>query len=398
MVNKAVRTALERLWKDRCSIFIREEVTDPVTHLTDSEEKPLLQDQPCKLSFETLTSTNGDEVATAQQVVKLFLSPDVKVPAGCKIIQHNSTIQFPVVKEGARLTLERKGTPGKLEFTVVKGPGLNFAEGDPVKLTVNGTAMFYGFVFKKKRDKGGTIDVVAYDQLRYLKNKDTITEEGLKASDLLKRIATDFRLNLGTVEDTGYTLETIVEENQTLFDMIQSALDETLMNTKQLYVLYDDAGKLTLKNINTMKLNLLIDEETGENFSYESSIDEQTYNKIKLAYNDEKTGKRELFIAQDGAKMNQWGVLQYFEEVQTKTGASAKADALLKLYDQKTRKLTIQNAFGDVRVRAGSAVVVALNLGDIVTNNYMVVNKVTHTFRGDEHMMELDLIGGEFIA
>lgn len=313
-------------------------------------------------------------------------------------IQHNSTIQFPVVKEGARLTLERKGTPGKLEFTVVKGPGLNFAEGDPVKLTVNGTAMFYGFVFKKMRDKGGTIDVVAYDQLRYLKNKDTITEEGLKASDLLKRIATDFRLNLGTVEDTGYTLETIVEENQTLFDMIQSALDETLMNTKQLYVLYDDAGKLTLKNINTMKLNLLIDEETGENFSYESSIDEQTYNKIKLAYNDEKTGKRELFIAQDGAKMNQWGVLQYFEEVQTKTGASAKADALLKLYDQKTRKLTIQNAFGDVRVRAGSAVVVALNLGDIVTNNYMVVNKVTHTFRGDEHMMALDLIGGEFIA
>lgn len=314
------------------------------------------------------------------------------------LIQNGSTIYYPVVEEGVSLTWERKGTPGKLEFTVIKDGVLNFQEGNPVKLTVNGTTMFYGFVFKKKRDKGGTIDVVAYDQLRYLKNKDTITEEGLKASDLLKRIATDFRLNLGTVEDTGYTLETIVEENQTLFDMIQSALDETLMNTKQLYVLYDDAGKLTLKNINTMKLNLLIDEETGENFSYESSIDEQTYNKIKLAYNNEKTGKRELFIAQDGAKMNQWGVLQYFEEVQTKTGASAKADALLKLYDQKTRKLTIQNAFGDVRVRAGSAVVVALNLGDIVTNNYMVVNKVTHTFRGDEHMMELDLIGGEFIA
>ena len=313
-------------------------------------------------------------------------------------IQHNSTIQFPVVEEGARLTLERKGTPGKLEFTVVKGPGLNFAEGDPVKLTVNGTAMFYGFVFKKKRDKGGTIDVVAYDQLRYLKNKDTITEEGLKASDLLKRIATDFRLNLGTVEDTGYTLETIVEENQTLFDMIQSALDETLMNTKQLYVLYDDAGKLTLKNINTMKLNLLIDEETGETFDYSSSIDEQTYNKIKLTYDNEQTGKRELYIAQDGEKMNQWGVLQYYEELQTATGAAAKANALLKLYDQKTRKLTVKKAFGDVRVRAGCAVVIALNLGDIITNNYLMIEKVTHNFKGDEHFMDLTLIGGEFIA
>lgn len=86
MVNKAVRIALERLWKDRCSIFVQEEITDPVTHLTDFEEKPLLQDQPCKLSFETLTSTDGDETATVQQAVKLFLSPDVNVPAGCKIV------------------------------------------------------------------------------------------------------------------------------------------------------------------------------------------------------------------------------------------------------------------------------------------------------------------------
>ena len=315
------------------------------------------------------------------------------------LIQNGSTIYYPVVEEGVALTLERKGTPGKLEFTVIKDGVLNFQEGNPVKFTVDGTTMFYGFVFTKSRKADSvTIDVVAYDQLRYLKNKDTLTEEGLKASDLLKRLAGDFRLNLGTVEDTGYTIETIVEENQTLFDMIQNALDETLMNTKQLFVLYDDVGKLSLKNINSMKLNLLIDEETGENFSYESSIDEQTYNKIKLAFNNEKTGKRELFIAQDGEKMNQWGVLQYFEEVQTKTGASAKANALLKLYDQKTRHLTIQNALGDVRVRAGNAVVVALNLGDIITNNFMVVNRVTHTFRDNEHRMELDLIGGEFIA
>ena len=235
-------------------------------------------------------------------------------------------------------------------------------------------------------------------QLRYLKNKDTITEEGLKASDLLKRLAADFRLNLGSVEDTGYTLETIVEEDSTLFDMIQNALDETLMNTGQLFCLYDDAGKLTLKNINSMKLNLLIDEETGETFDYSSSIDEQTYNKIKLTYDNEQTGKRELYIAQDGEKMNQWGVLQYFEALQNATGAAAKANALLKLYDQKTRKLTVKNAFGDVRVRAGCAVVVALNLGDIITNNYLMVEKVTHNFKGDEHFMDLTLIGGEFIA
>lgn len=314
------------------------------------------------------------------------------------LIQHGSSIQFPAVVEGAKLSLERKGTPGKLTFTVVKDATLNFQEGDPVKLTVDGTPMFYGFVFTKSRDKDGTIDVTAYDQLRYLKNKDTITEEGLKASDLLRRIATDFQLNLGTVEDTGYTIETIVEENQTLFDMIQNALDETLLNTGKLFVLYDAVGSLILKDVNSLKTDLLIDLETAENFNYSSSIDDQTYNKIKLAFNNGKTGKRELYVAQDGEKMNQWGVLQYFEEIQTATGAPAKAEALLAHYDRKTRKLTVKNAFGRPDIRAGSAVMVSLNLGDIIANQYLMAEKVVHTFKGEEHFMDLTLIGGDFVA
>lgn len=85
MVN-AQRKALERLWKDRCTVYHRVKVTDPKTKLTDFDEKPLLQDQPCKLSFETLNSTDGDHVATVAQSVKLFISPDVEIPAGCKIV------------------------------------------------------------------------------------------------------------------------------------------------------------------------------------------------------------------------------------------------------------------------------------------------------------------------
>lgn len=85
MVN-AQRKALERLWRDRCSVFIQTEVTDPSTHLTDFEETPLLQNQPCKLSFETLSATSGDEAPIVAQSVKLFLPPDVAVPAGSKIV------------------------------------------------------------------------------------------------------------------------------------------------------------------------------------------------------------------------------------------------------------------------------------------------------------------------
>ena len=318
---------------------------------------------------------------------------DVKI-----LIQNGDTIYYPGVVEGAKLTWERKNVPGRLEFRVIKDQVISFAEGDLVKLLIDDAPMFQGFVFTKKRNKDGTINVTAYDQLRYLKNRDTITEENLTASDLLKRIAKDFRLQLGMVEDTGYTIETIVEENQTLFDIIQYALDETLMNTKKLFILYDDCGSLTLKNIETLKTDLLIDAETAEDFDYESSIDTQTYNKVKIAFNNEKTGKRDLYVVQDGEHMNQWGVLQYFEESKTEAGVIAKADALLGLYNQKTRRLTIKNALGDKRIRAGSAIMISLNLGDIIANQFLMVEKVTHNFKGAEYLMDMDLIGGEFIA
>ncbi len=77
---------LERLWRDRCTIYQKIKVTDPDTKLTDFKEIATLQDQPCKLSFETLAAAGGDSVAAIAQSVKLFLSPDVMIPPGCKIV------------------------------------------------------------------------------------------------------------------------------------------------------------------------------------------------------------------------------------------------------------------------------------------------------------------------
>ena len=60
--------------------------------------------------------------------------------------------------------------------------------------------------------------------------------------------------------------------------------------------------------------------------------------------------------------------------------------------------MTASNVLGDVRVRAGSSIVVMLNLGDIVVQNYMVVESVRHTFNEQQHLMELKLRGGTFIV
>lgn len=50
-------------------------------------EIPVIQEEPCKLSFQTLAvNQDGDAAAAVTQSVKLFLSPDLEIPAGCKIV------------------------------------------------------------------------------------------------------------------------------------------------------------------------------------------------------------------------------------------------------------------------------------------------------------------------
>lgn len=314
------------------------------------------------------------------------------------LIQNGSKVFIPVVEEGIEWSTERAGSPGKLTFKVHADNALNITEGNAVRLTWNGSNVFLGYIFSKKKNKEKGYTITAYDQLRYLKNKETYVYENMTASEVVQMICDDLGMQTGVIEYSEYKIASRVEDSQTLFDIIQNALDLTLTNMKYMYVMYDDFGKLTLKGIDNMALNIVIDEETGQNYDYTSSIDEQTYNRVKLIFDNEETGQRDVYIAQDSNHINEWGILQFYESLQKGENGQAKADALLDLYNHKTRKLSIKDAFGDVRVRAGSMVVVMLDLGDVKVEQYMLVETCKHTFKLDEHTMDLNLKGGEFIA
>ena len=311
-------------------------------------------------------------------------------------IYNGKKAYIPAVLDGITWTTERKGTPGKLEFKVYQDNKLKFTEGNAVSLMVDKKKIFYGYVFEKKRNDDKTITVTAYDQLRYLKNKDTIMYSGKKASEVVKMLADSFHLACGKLADTGYVIPSRVESNKTLFDIIQNALDQTLLNTGKLYVLMDVFGSLELKNIEELTTNVLIDTETCKDIDYTSGIDGETYNKIKLTYDNEDTGKRDVYIAQDSNNINNWGVLQYYDTLQEGENGASKVEKLLKYYNQKTRTLDVKGAFGNTKVRAGYYVFVNLQLDDLKVQNYMLCEKVTHKFEENNHTMDLSLIGGKF--
>lgn len=317
------------------------------------------------------------------------------------VIFHGKDKYLPVVEDGVTWELERQGSPGKLDFNIIPDKSIKFEEGDAVTFKWNDSKVFYGFVFEKKRTQANKMSVTCYDQLRYLKNKDTYVYKMKTADEIIKMIAYDFGLNVGTLENTRYKIPTKVEDNKTLFDIISNALNDTLYSSKNIYVLYDDFGKLMLKNTESMQVDILIDAQTGQTYSYTSSINGETYNKVKLAYQNDTTQSMDIYISKDSNNINKWGVLQYFETISSGTspvGLEQKADTLLKLYNSKTRNLKIDKCFGDVRVRAGSSVVVTLKFDDIEVSNYMLVEKVKHSFEDLTHTMDLTLRGGEFIA
>lgn len=311
-------------------------------------------------------------------------------------IQHGNTLMLPPIVDGVTVEWQCKGQPGKLTFECIKTDNLSFSEGDACRFSVNGTPLFYGFVFEKSRTGSDNkkIKVTVYDQLYYLNNKDYFQYENKTATEVVRMLADDFGLNLGTLENTSYKIASRTEDNKSLFDIIQTALDETLKATTELYVLYDKAGKLTLSNISSMKLGLVINDDTAGDYDYKSSIASNTYNKIQLF----REGSDPVTV-KDASTIKQWGVLQYAEKVNDdSTNLNNMAASLLKLYNTKTRTLSVKNVLGDTRVRAGTMLVVILGLGDMNLSNYMLVESVKHSFKDNEHLMELKLRGGTFVT
>lgn len=304
----------------------------------------------------------------------------------------------PSVLEGMKLETCRSGSPGVLTWEMYTNHVTD--PGDIVELRDwNSWKLFRGRVFTTQHGKDGKIKVTAYDQLRFLKGKDTIIYENLRADQLIRQIAGTYHLICGELQNTGHTVKTYNGDNKTLFDIIGDALDAALLEKNELYILYDDFGAITLKNAYGMRIPILIDGSSAEDYDIQSSIDGESYNRVKLVHEDKEKNQRDVYIAEDSLSQNKWGgVLQFYDTIEDTTKAVDKVNKLLKLYDTVQRKVTIKGIKGRNDVRGGSSVYVRMSMGEVMQNGWMVVDKATHTWNGNSHLMDLSLEGGAFNA
>ena len=295
---------------------------------------------------------------------------------------------------GAKWSTKRSGSPASLELTVVANAAVVWNHGGIIAVKDDDSGLFYGYVVKISQNEKEQVSITAYDQTWYLKkNKETYVFEGKRADEILMQIANDFHLQLGVLANTGYAIPSMIEDGQTLFDIVLKALDHTLINTGKMFVLWDDFGSLKISNIETARLDLFVgDSSLATGYTYESSIDSDTYNKIKLAKDNKTTGKRDIYLYQDANNITLWGVLQDYQVVDENMNEAQikeRGAQMLELYNRPRKSFEVK-ALADLAVRGGRALYIGIK--SIGVSSFFIIEEATHDLLKETMSLKLKVV------
>lgn len=285
-----------------------------------------------------------------------------------------------------------EGQPGKLTFTVHKTDGVAFWEGATVWFSVDGELIFQGIVFKKERTQDvDLIKVTAYDFLVYLKNKDAFVFEQKTLGEIFTEVCEKFERPFIITGEANHQCADRIFDNKSGWDVIQTSIDDTLINTGEYWMLRSVNNTIQLVNSDQFISNLVLGDNSGIiSFNYTTSIDD-SYNQVKGYRDNQDTGRREIYIVKDSDTIGIWGLLQYYLQINDTLNAAQieeRVESVLRLYNKTGREFKCNECLGHLSVFAGAIVRLQIaDLGDITLNDNLLIDQCTHTFTESYHHM-----------
>lgn len=297
-------------------------------------------------------------------------------------------------------------SPGILSLTVVKGNQLYILEGFEIRVFYNDNPIFVGYITDRQRNGDDDLNIVAQDQTFYLKNEivKPIVEE--TASTIFEKLCKEFKFKYAIKNPSTFKIENRIADKEKLWDVFQKAIKEATVGELKLFLIRDNVGTLEFYDVATVLPNVVnVRYETyGENslvgdFTYDSSIAEDTYNRVIVSYHDSKTNKREVYNQTDNSSqpsIENWGILQTVINVDFELTPAKAQEIAKRVLQQKNRATKTFNisCYGNPNVKAGDVVILnfpeLFELEKLKNLSYYIVKSCRHNF-GAVHTMDLEV-------
>src|SRR5690625_1490647 len=267
---------------------------------------------------------------------------------------------------------------------------IDFRNGDYIRFSNHGEELFRGRIFSTDIDSEGYEILTVYDpNVFFTKSQTTQTFRNRKASQIVRRLARDFGVAIGDIEDTGFVIPKLVAEQDSLYDVIVRALTITENQNGRRFKLGSRGGNLYLQERKGQVTRDVL--ESGVNImsaNYIQSIEDLRNRLVMTGGSDGQY--REVRINDDLVEM--YGMMQAVEEY---SGNSVSRSEVKQAADRKFRELSAiddeasVSGLGIDSVTAGSAIYVVEKMTGIIGGYY--VSADTHTYTGGIHEMSLTL-------
>lgn len=327
-------------------------------------------------------------------------NPYAKNLITCTSIDTGKTYDISSLVGDIQYTTILGGQPGKLVFTLQKDPKgiLNIQNGSIVQFIRDGEGVFYGYVFTMGTDATDVYKVTCFDQLRYLKNEETILTTGQTVSEVFEKLCVLHQIrNYKVVTPTSFVCPSYLHDKKSLYQILEHQIMQANIHDKKQYFIRDNFGTLEFNEIGNCKTDVVIgDKSLLMSYQFEISIDKDSYNQIKIVKDNKTTKKREVYQVLDSTTQKRWGLLQKLvkaDENQNSAQIELLANNLLRLHNRETRSLKL-SALGVQGINAGSGFSVNIpKLRPSDSNEYLDMWAVsaTHNFKKDFHTMDLEV-------
>jgi len=316
--------------------------------------------------------------------------------------------------EQIKIDWQLEGNAGAMTINCIKDSEVDLVEGDVVSLRVNGTNFFYGWIFKKEMNAYDSVSYKVYDIKRYLAYKDVDVTGNETINEFFERVCKMANISYKVVHTSDYIIPSKIHDGETYNNMLQYAIDTTLIGTGLRFCVRANGKVLELVECSQQQTDIVLgDQSLLTDFQYSSDI-ENTYTAFKVqreVASESQKGKkkkeegmseaqkvllRKTLVAQNEENVKKWGVLQYYEKKDSKwtdVQLNQHLQLLQNAYGRQTRSLKLE-CLGELTCIPGNMVTVLisdLETETVAQGTPCLITSATHTLTHNDHTMSLEV-------